>query len=115
MRMSISQKEVSPQEEDHMSLEVSTNDFYAAAYYLLNGCELVEIEGNKVNGKIICSCILTGDKITELQLSYLNGKAEANILNLRRMVGQVSAWVHNAKKKFKNQLQQQTTSQGGDV
>jgi len=93
--------------EDLMKLQVSTNDFYETAYYLLNGCELVDIEGKKVNGKIICSCILTGESISELQLSYLNGKAEANILNLRRMVGQVSAWVHAAKKKIKTQLLQQ--------
>jgi len=96
-----------------LNIKVSTNDFYETAYYLLNGCEVVDIAGVKVNGKIICNCIITGDNISELQLAYLNGKAEANILSLRRMVGQVSAWVHTAKKKIKNQLIQQPPEPGG--
>ena len=88
-------------------MQVTTNDLYESAYYLLHNCELVEIEGNKVNGKILCNLILTGTDITKLQLDYLNGKASANILDLRRMVGQVHAWVSTAKKKFKRQLQTQ--------
>jgi len=96
-----------------LNLKVSTNDFYEAAYYLLNGCEVVDIEGLKAGSRIMCRCILTGENISELQLNYLNGKAEANILSLRRMVGQVSAWVHTAKKKYKNQLNKNTALSGG--
>jgi len=95
-----------------LNLKVSTNDFYEVAYYLLNGCEVLDIEGVKVGSRIMCSCILTGDNISELQIAYLNGRAEANILSLRRMVGQVSAWVHNAKKKYKNQISQQSSETG---
>ena len=95
-----------------MNLKVSTNDFYETAYYLLNGCEVVDIEGVKVGSRIMCRCILTGENISELQIAYLNGRAEANILSLRRMVGQVSAWVHTAKKKYKNQLNQQLSETG---
>ena len=80
---------------------------YAEIVRVLCTCERVEIEGNKVNGKILCNLILTGTDITKLQLDYLNGKASANILDLRRMVGQVHAWVSTAKKKFKRQLQTQ--------
>ena len=98
-----------------MNLKVSTNDFYEAAYYLLNGCEVVDIEGVKVGSRIMCRCILTGEAISELQLAYLNGKAEANILSLRRMVGQVSAWVNTAKKKYKNQLNQQLSETGAGL
>ena len=88
-------------------MQVTTNDLYESAYYLLHNCELVEIEGTKMGGKILCNLILTGTDITKLQLDYLNGKASANILDLRRMVGQVHAWVSTAKKKFKRQLQTQ--------
>ena len=66
-----------------------------------------EIEGTRVNGKIICNLILTGENINKLQLDYLNGKATANILDLRRMVGQIHAWLSSAKKKIKNQLREQ--------
>jgi hypothetical protein len=93
---------------------VSTSDLYEGAYYLLHGCELAEIEGAMVNGKIICTLTFAGENITRRQLTYLNGDASANILDLRRTVGQVSAWVHNAKRSFKNQLANNTpASQGG--
>lgn len=92
---------------------VTTSDLYETAYYLLNGCELVEIEGNRVNGRIVCSLILSGELIAGLQLTYLNGEAEANILSLRRMVGQVSAWVHTAKRKFKNSSEGGPSAEGG--
>ena len=94
--------------------KVSTRDIYEAAYLLLSGAELTEIEGTTVNGKIICNLIFTGEDIASLQLTYLNGEAEANILNLRRMVGQVNAWIHSSKRKFKNQLEN-NLSQGGEL
>jgi hypothetical protein len=83
--------------------KIITNDFYEAAYMLINNCELVDIEGTHSNNRILCNLILSGENITKLRITYLNGEAEANILNLRRMVGQVSAWVHGAKKKIRNQ------------
>ena len=84
---------------------ISTRDSYEAAYYLLNKCELIEIEGTRMNGKIICNLIFSGNNIASLQLTYLNGEAEANILNLRRMVGMVTSWINTSRKKFKNQLE----------
>ena len=88
-------------------MTVTTNDLYESAYYLLHGCELVEIEGSRINGKVICNLVLTGPAITKLQLDYLNGKASANILDLRRMMGQLHSWVNTSRKKFKRQLQAQ--------
>jgi len=98
-----------------MVTQVSTSDSWEAAYMLLKGANLDEIEGMQTSGRIICRMILSGDNITKLQLNYLNGEAEANVLKLRSMVGQVSAWVYAAKKKFKSQLQPQTSSRGGDL
>jgi hypothetical protein len=86
-------------------MQITTNDCFESAYYLLNGCELIEITGTRVNGKILCNLILTGQNIAQLQLDYLNGKAMANILNLRRMVGQVRIWISNAQRKYKKALQ----------
>jgi len=95
-----------------MVTQVSTSDSWEAAYMLLKGANLDEIEGMRTSGRIICRMILSGDNITKLQLNYLNGEAEANVLKLRSMVGQVSAWVYAAKKKFK---QQAAAVQGGDL
>ena len=99
-------------------MKVSTNDIYESAFLLLKSCELQEIEGTRVNGKIVCNLILTGENINKLQLDYLNGKATANILDLRRMLGQVHSWVNSARKKIKNQLREQelhsqSTPEGG--
>ena len=92
-----------------------THDIYEAAYMLLNKCQLEDIEGIQVNGRIICNLLLTGENINQLQITYLNGEASANILDLRRMVGQVNEWVHQSKKKFKNQLQNGKVQNGGEV
>jgi hypothetical protein len=87
--------------------QVATTDLYEAAYYLLNGCKIEEIVGKEANDRVVCSIILTGDKIVQHQLTYLNGDAEANIISLRRMVGQMTAWVNQSRKKFKNQFRAQ--------
>ena len=98
-----------------MVTQVSTSDSWEAAYMLLKGANLDEIEGMQTSGRIICRMILSGDNITKLQLSYLNGEAEANVLKLRSMVGQVSGWVYAAKKKFKSQFKQEASLQGGEA
>ena len=98
-----------------MVMRISTSDAWEAAYMLLEGANLDEIEGMQTNGRIICRMILSGKNITKLQLTYLNGEAEANVLKMRSMVGQVKTWMYAAKKKFKSQLQEQITAQGGNI
>lgn len=88
-------------------MEVTTCDLYEGSYYLLNGCELEAIEGLKVNGSVTCRLTLSGVSLNTLQLTYLQGQAEANLFRFRRTYGQLSALVQKAKKKFKNQLKQQ--------
>jgi len=98
-----------------MVMKITTSDAWEAAYMIRHGANLDEIEGMQTNNRIICRMILSGENITKLQLTYLNGEAEANVLKMRSMVGQVNAWMYAAKKKFKSQLQEQTTAQGGDA
>ena len=88
-------------------MEVTTCDLYEGSYYLLNGCELEAIEGLKVNGSVTCRLTLSGVNLNTLQLTYLQGQAEANLFGFRRTYGQLSALVQKAKKKFQNQLKQQ--------
>jgi len=78
----------------------TTTDLYEATYYYLNACELTEITGTRVNGKITCELTFSKPDITQLQLTYLQGKAEVNLLHFRRAYGQIAAWVMKAKKEF---------------
>ena len=84
-----------------------TTDLYEATYYYLNGCELVEIQGQRVNGKVTCKLTFKKPDISELQLTYLRGKACVNILSFRRAYGQIQAWVVRAKKGFSSSPQNQ--------
>lgn len=86
--------------EDH----VSTTDLYEGAYYLTKGCELVAIEGRRINGKVTCEITFAKTGIVELQITYFKGGAEANLLSFRRAFGQLHAWVRTAKKKYSNVL-----------
>ena len=98
-----------------MVTQITTSDAWEAAYMILEGAHLEEIESMQTNGRIICRMILSGKNINRLQLTYLNGDAKASILELRSMLGQVNAWIYAAKKKFKNQLTQESLSQGGEA
>ena len=98
-----------------MVTNITTSDAWEAAYMLIHGAHLAEIEGMQTNGRIICRMILSGENITKLQLTYLNGEAKAGVLELRSMLGQVNAWMHAAKKKFKNQFKQEASAQGGEA
>jgi len=77
-----------------------TTDLYESTYFYLNGCELIEITGTKVNGKVTCELTFSKPNISQLQLTYLQGKATVNILQFRRAYGQIAAWVMKAKKEF---------------
>ena len=83
-----------------MECFVTTTDLYEATYYFLNGCELTEIAGTKVNGKITCELTFGKPDISQLQLNYLQGKASVNIFQFRRAYGQIASWVAKAKKEF---------------
>ena len=99
-----------------MQNHVTTTDLYESAYYLIKGAELVEIESRTVNGRISCELTFAKPNIIQLQIDYYQGKAEANLIELRRVFGQLHAWVHTAKKKFKNKLKTQeeyAQEQGG--
>jgi hypothetical protein len=90
-----------------MEKEIVVSDYHEVAYLLLNHCQLVKIEGRTVNDRIVCEFTISGEEISQKHLLYLNGDAEANILNLRRMVNQIQIWAYSAKKKFKKQVGQQ--------
>jgi len=87
-----------------MGDQISTTDLYEGAYYLLGGCELVAIEGLRVNGSITCRLTFEGEDLSRLQLEYFGGKARVALFDFRRTFGQVNALVHSARKKARNQI-----------
>ena len=76
--------------------QVSTFDLYEGSYYLLGGCELEAIEGVKVNGALTCRMSFTGENLAQLQLSYLNGQASANLFEFRRTYSHLSSQIGRA-------------------
>lgn len=88
-------------------MEIVTCDLYEGTYYLLGCCELEAIEGVKVNGVLTCRLTFSGENLNQLQLSYLQGQASANLFQFRRAYSQLAALVQKAKKKFRNQLKQE--------
>ncbi len=93
--------------EKEAAMAVGTFDLYEGSYYLLNDCELEAIEGLRVNGKLTCRLSFTGQGLEALQLTYLQGRATANLFQFRRSYSQLSSLVHKAKKKFRSQLKAQ--------
>jgi hypothetical protein len=82
----------------------TTTDLYEGTWYLLNGAELTDIHGIRVNGKVACELTFAHPQINQLQLSYFQNCAEVNLLDFRRAFARVHAWIHTAKRKYKNVL-----------
>ena len=95
-----------------MGDQITTTDLYESAFYLLGGCELVAIEGLRVNGGITCRLTFQGKDVGRLQLEYFNGGATVPLFPFRRAFGQVNALVYSAKKKARNQMRQEAA--GGE-
>ena len=109
-----------PTGEEGLSSERNTHErpginLRSVRRHLLNGCELEEIESLKVNGKLTCRMNFTGENLTQLQLAYFQGKAQANLFEFRRAYSQLSSLVQKGKKKFRNQLKQQVQKKGGEA
>ena len=92
---------------------VTTCDLYEGTFYLLGGCELEAIEGLKLNGSITCRLSFSGHNLEMLQLTYLQGSAEANLFRFRRTYTHLTSLVQKAKKKAKNELANKTAGLNG--
>ena len=83
--------------------EVKTADIYECCYYLLNGCEILSIEGRPVNGKITCEVIFNGPDINDLQLKYFHNEAVVNLFAFRRAYCQINSFIQSAKRRLKSE------------
>ena len=82
---------------------IGTSDFYEAAWYILSGCRIRTIVCTEVNEKISCRFTVTGENLGPLQVAYFQGEARVNLLEFRRVYGQINSWSHEAKKKYRNE------------
>ena len=89
---------------------ISTADLYEASYYLVNGCELVEITAHACDGTIRCRMTFGGPEIDQLQVTYLHGEAACNLFAFRRAYAELSSALARAKKQAKAEL-----SRGGRI
>lgn len=85
-------------------MSISTSDLYEAAYYLVNGCELVEITAAPAGRELRCRMSFAGQSIEHLQVSYLHGHAAANLFQFRRAYNELAAALMRAKKQAKVEL-----------
>lgn len=97
---------------------ISTADLYEASYYLVNGCELVEITAHPIDGAIRCRMTFGGPEIDQLQVTYpgrmgeqhakratsLHGEAACNLFAFRRAYAELSSALARAKKQAKAEL-----------
>lgn len=93
-------------------MSIATADLYEAAYYLVNGCELVEITATPAGKEMRCRMSFSGESIEHLQVSYLHGHAAANLFQFRRAYNELSAALIRAKKQAKHELSAARTNGG---
>jgi len=82
---------------------IGTSDYYEAAWYLLSGCRIRTIVCTEVNGKVMSRFTFTGANLGPLQVAYFQGEARVNLLEFRRVYGQIKTWTHEAKKKYRKE------------
>ena len=95
-----------------MQTAVSTCDLYEGAYYLIHGCEITAVEGVKIDGRLACRLTVEGENLPELQLCYLQGKAQANLFVFRRTYGHLNVLVQKAKRRFRRELRAEPETDG---
>jgi hypothetical protein len=88
-----------------MRNQVTTADVYESCFYILRGCSLESVEGIPVNGRINCQLTFSGVNILRLQAEYFSGKASVNLFEFRRTYQQVNAWIQQARRQLKHQMQ----------
>lgn len=85
-------------------MSIATSDLYEAAYYLVNGCELVEITAAPAGRELRCRMSFAGESIDHLQVAYLHGHAAANLFQFRRAYNELAGALTRAKKQAKAEL-----------
>ena len=89
-------------------------DLYEAAYLLLSGCSLEEVDCIPVSASLSCRLTFAGDALAQAQDDYYAKKAVVNLHAFRSAYGQVNGFVHEAKKSFDRE-KRQARRDGGEL
>lgn len=92
---------------------IRTGDTYECCYYLLNGCELVNIESVLAGDDVNCQFVLMGKDILKFQQTYFKRTANVNLYSFRSALKRVNSSLRKAKKKFAQSLA--LLEEGGQV
>lgn len=97
--------------------QIQTFDLYEGSYYLSKNCSIETIEAITVDGKVNCRITIAGESIHTLQAFYFSGEAEIRLFDFRRTYSQLQKLVHDASRKYKNQIKAQKHQQyaGGQI
>jgi hypothetical protein len=79
---------------------VQITDLYQAAYYILNGCELVGVECIPAGNSSSCQIGVQGNNLTDLAEAWFGKKAAANLWAFRNAYSQINSHVQQAKRSF---------------
>jgi len=95
--------------------KTTVTDMYQATWFLINGCELKEVECIPLGGQLACRLTFSGEKLPHLQEQYFTREAACNLFLFRQGYNQINSFVHQAKKSF-NQKQRElkTTAREGE-
>ena len=75
-------------------------DLYEAAWLLINGCALEEVECVKLSGRPACRLTFSGIGIPALQEEYFSKQAAVNLFSFRQGYNQINSFVSRAKKNY---------------
>ena len=92
---------------------IQVTDLYECCYFYLNGAEITQITCEQVNGKLTCKITFSGSNLAKLQYKYYSNECLINLYSFRRAFQQITSYLNEAKKKYKQQ--QKATTQGGEV
>lgn len=81
-------------------------DLYEAAYLLLSGCTLEEVDCIPVSASLSCRLTFAGEAIQDAQDDFYAKKAVVNLHAFRNAYGQVNSFIHEAKKSFDRERRQ---------
>ncbi len=79
---------------------VSVTDLYEAAYFLMNGFELKEVECIPISGKLSCRLSFSGENLNNLQDSYFKRTVKVNLFAFRQSYNTINSYIHQAKKNY---------------
>ena len=81
--------------------QIETFDTYEAGFYLSRGARIIDAKVIYENKKVLCSFVISAEKITALQAEYFSGNASVNLWEFRRCFTRLHSLVGSVKAEEK--------------